>query len=109
MSTAGIKSTVAHTFDEAAASYDTIGPEYFGRFGRRLVDLAEVGPGMRVLDVGCGAGAALVPAAEAVGPDGNVLGIDISAAMLDRARAAIKKHGLGNAEVRSGDAEIPGV
>ncbi len=108
-SSAEIKGTVARTFDGAAASYDTIGPEYFGRFGRRLVEIAGVGPGMRVLDVGCGAGAALVPAARAVGPEGHVLGIDISPAMLDRARAALAAHGLTNAEVRSGDAEIPGV
>jgi len=104
-----IKATIAHTFDGAAASYDTIGPEYFSRFGRRLVALAEVGPGMRVLDVGCGAGAALLPAAVAVGPDGHVLGIDISAEMIARTQAAITEQRLNQAEVRSGDAEVPGV
>src|SRR6478735_3172605 len=109
MSTVGIKTVVARTFDDAAPSYETVGPEFFGRFGRRLVELADVRPGMRVLDVGCGSGAALVPAAEAVGPDGHVLGIDISAAMVERARATIKARGLTQAEVRSGDAEIPGV
>jgi ubiquinone/menaquinone biosynthesis C-methylase UbiE len=107
--TGGVKGAVAQTFDDASTSYDTIGPEYFGRFGRRLVEIAEIEPGMRVLDVGCGAGAALVPAARAVGPEGHVLGIDISSGMVERARAALAKQRLTNAEVRSGDAEIPGV
>ena len=106
---AELKSLIARTFDGAADSYDTIGPEYFARFGRRLVELAEVGPGMRVLDVGCGAGAALVAAGEAVGPQGHVLGIDIASRMLERSRAAVSRAGLRNTEVRSGDAEIPGV
>lgn len=104
-----VKALVARTFDEAAASYDTVGPEYFGRFGRRLVELAEIAPGMRVLDVGCGAGAALIPAAEAVGPDGDVIGIDLSAAMVARARAAAAERRLTNVEVRTGDAATPGV
>ena len=106
---AEVKAAVARTFDAAAGTYETVGPAYFDRFGRRLVELAEVGPGMRVLDVGCGAGAALVPAAEAAGPDGHVLGIDLAAAMVERSRAAIKAHRLTNAEARSGDAAIPGV
>lgn len=104
-----VKSVVARTFDGAATTYDTIGPAYFSRFGARLVEVAGVAPGMRVLDVGCGAGAALLAAAEAVGPDGHVLGIDIAPAMVERSRSAAAERGLRNVEVRTGDAEIPGV
>lgn len=60
-------------------------------------------PGERVVDVGSGAGADTLIAAEAVGPDGAVVGVDMNAAMLDRARTAAA--GLGNVEFREGVAE----
>jgi SAM-dependent methyltransferase len=51
-----------------------------------LLDRAAARPGERVLDVGCGCGATTITFAEKVAPDGFVLGIDISAPMLARAR-----------------------
>ena len=62
------KQAVRDAFALAAPSYDRVGPAFFQTFGRRLVELADIRPGMSVLDVGCGAGAALLPAAEAAGP-----------------------------------------
>src|ERR1700760_2717239 len=50
-----------------------------------LVDRAAIQPGEHVVDIGCGCGATTIAAAEKVGPDGSVLGIDVSAAMLIRA------------------------
>src|ERR1700756_165916 len=47
-----------------------------------LLTLSAVAPGERVLEVGCGTGAATVPLAEAVGERGEVVGIDISEPML---------------------------
>jgi ubiquinone/menaquinone biosynthesis C-methylase UbiE len=47
-----------------------------------MLDLADVGPGSRVLDVGAGAGERSLIAAERAGPDGLVLATDIFAAML---------------------------
>ena len=52
-------------------------PDYWEYFGSRLVHLATIAPGSSVLDVGCGAGSSLFPAAERVGPEGRVVGIDI--------------------------------
>jgi ubiquinone/menaquinone biosynthesis C-methylase UbiE len=51
-----------------------------------LLDRAAAQPGERILDVGCGCGATTIAFAERVAPDGFVLGIDISAPMLARAR-----------------------
>jgi SAM-dependent methyltransferase len=51
-----------------------------------LIDRAQVKAGERVLDVGCGCGSTSVVLASKVGPTGHVLGIDISAPMLTRAR-----------------------
>jgi ubiquinone/menaquinone biosynthesis C-methylase UbiE len=51
-----------------------------------LIDRARAKAAERILDVGCGAGATTIAFAEKVGPAGHVLGIDISAPMLARAR-----------------------
>jgi SAM-dependent methyltransferase len=51
-----------------------------------LIDRARAKPGERIVDVGCGAGATTMAFAQQVGPAGHVLGIDISAPMLARAR-----------------------
>jgi ubiquinone/menaquinone biosynthesis C-methylase UbiE len=51
-----------------------------------LIDCAKAKAGERVVDVGCGAGATTIALAQKVGPTGSVLGVDISAPMLARAR-----------------------
>jgi ubiquinone/menaquinone biosynthesis C-methylase UbiE len=53
---------------------------------------AQVEPGERVIDIGCGCGATSLDLARRVGPKGRVLGIDVSKPMLDRA----KERGAGN-------------
>lgn len=55
-------------------------------FGAAMLDAVALEPGERVIDVGCGYGATTVEAAERVVPDGTVVGVDISAKMLTRAR-----------------------
>jgi ubiquinone/menaquinone biosynthesis C-methylase UbiE len=58
-------------------------------FARRLLGVARLTPGERVLDVACGTGIATRLAAEAVGPTGTVTGADVNPGMLDVARAAV--------------------
>jgi O-methyltransferase / aklanonic acid methyltransferase len=76
-----------NVFDRVAGAYGTVGPDFFGYFGRRLVDRIGIPRGGRVVDVACGSGAALVPAGEAVGAGGLAVGVDVSVAMLRRAGA----------------------
>lgn len=57
---------------------------------------AELRPGERVADLGCGAGIDSLLAAEAVGPDGEVIGIDMLATMVGRARRFANEAGLDN-------------
>lgn len=59
-----------------------------GVFGRLAMDRVGVAEGARVLDVGCGAGATTVALGHLVGPAGRVLGVDVSAPLLDIARQA---------------------
>ncbi|MCP4610082.1 MAG: methyltransferase domain-containing protein [Planctomycetes bacterium] len=56
---------------------DLDGPDYWEYFGNSFVEHADIPPGAQVLDVGCGDGSSLFPAAEKIGADGFVTGIDI--------------------------------
>ncbi len=56
-----------------------------------LIDRASVKPGERIIDVGCGCGAIAIALAAKTGPGGHVLGIDVSAPMLQRARQVVPK------------------
>ena len=70
----------------------------------RLVGLAEVEPGGRVLDVGAGYGEPTLTAAGVVGADGSVVATDISAGMLDFARKRAAAAGIENIEFVESDA-----
>ena len=59
----------------------------------------RVEPGQTVLDLGCGAGTDLLIAAQMVGPEGRVIGIDMTASMLARARESAAAMDLHNVEV----------
>ena len=67
--------------------------------------LGTLSPGERVVDVGCGAGIDSLIAARMVGDAGRVIGVDMTPAMLDKARASAAAMGASNAEFRSGYAE----
>lgn len=103
------KQRVAALFSLISGDYDQSGVEFFSTFGAALVDFADLRPGERVLDVGCGRGAVTFPAAEAVGASGRVEAIDIAPGMVDRLRADAAERGVANVDVRVGDAEAPGV
>ena len=66
--------------------------------------IAPIDRGAVVLDIGCGAGTDLLLAARRIGPDGCAIGIDMTAAMRERAIAGANAVGLTNVEVRDGDA-----
>lgn len=60
-------------------------------FGDAAIEAAAPSQGEHVLDVGCGAGASSLELAARVGTEGQVLGIDISGPLIDRARALTPK------------------
>ncbi|MFC7330967.1 class I SAM-dependent methyltransferase [Marinactinospora rubrisoli] len=101
------KAEVTEAFNQAAARYDRMGVEFFTPMGRRLVERAALRRGDRVLDVGCGRGACVFPAAAVVGPRGRVLGVDIAPAMIEAAAAEAERRRIRNVELRVMDAEYP--
>ena len=62
--------------------------------------IGELGAGERVVDVGSGGGIDSLIAARMVGPNGEVVGIDMTPAMLEKARAAAAESGIDNVEFR---------
>jgi SAM-dependent methyltransferase len=67
--------------------------------------LGRLHPGERVLDLGSGAGTDSLVAAQMVGPEGSVVGIDMTPEMLAKARGAAAELGAGNVEFVEGEAE----
>ena len=76
------------------------------RFGRRLVEVLAAQQGERVLDVGCGNGALALEVAKGVGPDGAVVGLDLSEPMLGVARERARRAGVDNVTFEHGDAQV---
>lgn len=62
-------------------------------------------PGERVVDIGCGAGIDSLIASRMVAPDGEVVGIDMTPAMLDKAKAGAGSTGIRNVDFRPGYGE----
>jgi ubiquinone/menaquinone biosynthesis C-methylase UbiE len=96
---------VTGIFDEAAPAYDRVGVDFFTPMGAELVRRAGIRPGDSVLDVGCGRGAVLVPAAAAAGPAGRVIGTDLAPAMVALTAEAVAD--LPTVSVQAGDAQAP--
>jgi SAM-dependent methyltransferase len=67
--------------------------------------LAALKPGEVVLDIGSGGGLDAFLAARKVGTSGRVIGVDMTPAMLERARLSAKRNGIDNVEFRQGYAE----
>jgi demethylmenaquinone methyltransferase/2-methoxy-6-polyprenyl-1,4-benzoquinol methylase len=99
-------------FDRIAPIYDAMnGLMTAGldrRWRRRAALAARLEPGMSAVDVACGSGALTRELAAAVGPNGSVLGIDVSTAMLGRARTHTPPGGSALPRYELGDAlELP--
>ena len=72
------KRQIADLYNRVATNYGQIGPRLFEHFGQRLVQLTGVTADARVLDIGSGRGASLMPAAEVAYSNGFVIGTDIA-------------------------------
>jgi SAM-dependent methyltransferase len=103
------KATTRAQWENAAEAWHRWGPflgEWLGPATERMLDLAGVQTGSRVLDVAAGAGEQTLSAARRVGAAGHVLATDISPAILDYAAATAREAGLSHVATRELDGEV---
>ena len=105
MTTDAAKLKAAATYNAAADHFDDESLGFWSRLGERTIERLDLPVGASVLDVGCGAGASALPAAEKVGPRGHVVGVDLAERLLDVARQKAQSRGLANLRFEIGDME----
>lgn len=99
------KEHIAGLYHRVASTFDQIGPNFFAYAGQNLVKRIAITQGAHVLDVAAGRGANLFPAAEAVGPGGRAIGIDLAPGMVQETTAEIKRRNLSHVTMLTMDAE----
>src|SRR5712692_770760 len=92
-------------WDKASGEYERYWREQLAPAQERLLALADIKPGERVLDVACGTGLVSFPAAMSVGPAGDVVATDISQDMVARAAEQAQILRLPNVTFHRMDAE----
>lgn len=92
-------------WDLCAEDYDRCLTESFRPFSERLLSLACLRRGQRVLDIATGSGLAAFLAARSVGPEGDVLGIDLSGRMIELATRHAERNQVHNIRFLQMDAE----
>lgn len=98
----GALSQLGYTAEQAAAIPDGAN---LGLGCGNPIAHAQLVPGEVVLDLGSGAGIDCFLASREVGPQGKAIGVDMTPAMIERARANATKHGYANVEFRLGEIE----
>lgn len=86
-------------YDERASTYDKSNGGWHVELGQDFIDWTTPHVGAKVLDLACGTGLVTYPAAQAVGFDGLVIGIDLSASMLQEAKSKQKTTPQGNGRI----------
>lgn len=99
------KQGIIDVWNKVAPKFSKTGPDYWGDFGERLVELSSIKEGGHILDIGMGRGASLFPAIKKIGNRGRVVGIDISEVMVKETHKEILEQNIKNAEVYNMDAE----
>jgi ubiquinone/menaquinone biosynthesis C-methylase UbiE len=92
-------------WDLAADDYETLWQAQLAVAQAALLERASLAPRERVLDVACGTGLVTFGAAQAMGPEGHALGIDISGHMVDAARRRAQERRAANVSFARMDAE----
>jgi SAM-dependent methyltransferase len=91
--------------EEIWRRYDATEARLSAPLSERMLDLAGIGPGARVLDLATGRGEPAIRAARRVSPGGRVVGVDVSEGMLRMARERADAEGVTNLELCATSAE----
>ena len=106
------KESTRQQWDEAARGWNEHAPHiraWLGDATQMMLDLANVGPRLRVLDVAAGSGDQTRDVALRVGPNGYVLATDLSPGILEFAQTNARAAGLTNVETKVADGERLGL
>lgn len=90
-------------YNQAASGYDQPALRFFQRVAQRLVELAQPQPSEHWLDTATGTGAAALCMADKVAPTGQVIGLDLAAAMLTQAQHKVALAGWSQVDLRLDD------
>jgi ubiquinone/menaquinone biosynthesis C-methylase UbiE len=97
------KQEIADLYTRRSQAYDN--SDWHLQIAHRLVEYGQVRAGQQVLDIATGTGMVALKAAERVGDEGRVVGVDISIGMLEQARRKAESLGLNQVEFLLADAE----
>lgn len=92
-------------YDFTANLYYLIGFREFA-YRRRAVDALGLQPGDTVVEIGCGTGLNFGLLQDAVGPEGRIIGVDLTDAMLEKARQRLQDNGWANVDLVLSDAAV---
>lgn len=95
----------AEIFTHAAPRFDEVGPQFFRHSGRRLVEWMHIRGGAKVLDVATGRGAVLFAVARQLAPDGQAIGVDLSAGMIREIGADVRRANRRDIQIGQMEAE----
>lgn len=100
----GNRAGIIDIYRRQAKRYDASGIGSLEAWRKEAVKLLNLKRGDLVVDVGCGTGLNFAPLREAIGPEGRIIGVDLTDAMLDQARQRVAQHGWENVELVQSDA-----
>lgn len=98
------KQEIADLYNRRSQTYDD--SEWHSQICHRLLEYSHIRSGQNILDIGTGTGHLAIAAAQVVGTDSRVIGVDISALMLEQAMSKVEALGLSNVELQLIDAEV---
>ncbi len=98
------KQGIADLYNRRSQTYDD--SEWHLQICHRLLEYSLVSSFQHILDIGTGTGHLAIAAAQIVGTEGRVIGVDISALMLEQARSKVEALGLSHVEFQLADAEV---
>lgn len=100
----GNQAQIIDIYRQRAKGYDASGIGSLKTWRQEAVKLLNLERGDLVVDIGCGTGLNFALVQEAIGETGRIIGVDLTDAMLDRARQRVAEHGWKNVELVQSDA-----
>jgi ubiquinone/menaquinone biosynthesis C-methylase UbiE len=100
----GNQAQIIDIYRQRAKGYDASSISSLETWRKKAVKLLNLVRGDLVVDIGCGTGLNFALLQEAIGPEGRIIGVDLTDAMLDQARQRVAAHGWKNVELVQSDA-----